>query len=178
LWHFAHTQNIPTENLLPQKEARIQLQDILSKILFDYARNQFNTVISGAMKILNLLQTCDNHLKQEGLGILLKLLFPITPHICAELWQKFYPDAGDIEKAGFPIVDTTALVSDTQKIIVQINGKLRGIIMAPVHADKLLLQEIINKDESLQKYFTGKIIHKIIVVPHKLVNYVVSENTA
>lgn len=173
VWTFAHTFPAVTKPLSANK-ARQQLHEILSQILFDYERKQFNTVVSGAMKILNLLMESDKSIQIEGLSILLRVLYPITPHICAELWQA--AELGtDIEKSTWPTVDASALESTTQEFVVQINGKMRGSIVAVKNANEAVLQKAVYADPHLQKFIDGKRLHKIIVVPNKLVNLVMGE---
>ncbi|HEV2613884.1 MAG TPA: leucine--tRNA ligase [Gammaproteobacteria bacterium] len=173
LWNAAHDFPVIAKPL-PADKSRQQLYEILSRILFDYERKQFNTVVSGAMKILNLLLESDKTVQQEGLSILLRILFPITPHICAELWQ--VANLGDdIEKASWPVIDETALHSTTQQFIVQINGKMRGSVIAVKNANEAVLQKAVYADPHLQKFIDGKKLHKIIVVPNKLVNLVMGE---
>ncbi|MDX2164927.1 MAG: leucine--tRNA ligase [Gammaproteobacteria bacterium] len=173
LWTFAHTFPTITKPISADK-ARQQLHEILSQIQFDYERKQFNTVVSGAMKILNLLAESDKTIQIEGLSILLRILFPITPHICAELWQASKL-GDDIEKTSWPLVDKSALESTTQQFIVQINGKMRGSIVAVKDASEDVLQKAIYADPNLQKFIDGKQLRKIIVVPNKLVNLVMGE---
>jgi len=173
LWSFAHDLPITTKPLAADK-SRQQLYEIISRILFDYERKQFNTVVSGAMKILNLLLESNQAVQKEGLSILLRILFPITPHICAELWQA----AGlgeNIEASTWPEIDQAALDTTTQQFIVQINGKMRGSIIAIKDASEEILQKAIYADPHLLKFIDGKKLHKIIVVPNKLVNLVVGE---
>jgi leucyl-tRNA synthetase len=126
------------------------------------------------MKILNLLLESDKTVQTEGISILLRILFPITPHICAELWQSAKL-GDDIEKSTWPEIDATALQTTTQQFIVQINGKMRGSVIAVKDANEAVLQKAIYADPGLQKYIDGKKLHKIIVVPNKLVNLVMGE---
>jgi len=173
LWTFAHTFPTVTKPI-PADKARQQLHEILSRILFDYERKQFNTIVSGAMKILNLLAESDKSIQIEGLSILLRILFPITPHICAELWRTSQM-GDDIEKAAWPELDKSALESATQQFIVQINGKMRGSVIAVKDASEDVLQKAVYADPNLQKFIDGKKLRKIIVVPNKLVNLVMGE---
>jgi len=182
LWVFCATPPSPSpslSSLLAPDIARRRLHEILDQINFDYARQQFNTVISGAMKLFNLIQECDKTISQEGLSILLRVLFPVTPHICATLWQALeFGQAGqtiEIEKAPWPVVDKTALKTTTQQFVVQINGKMRGQITAINNATEENLRELIYAEPSLAKFLAGKTLRKMIVVPNKLVNLVLGE---
>jgi leucyl-tRNA synthetase len=173
LWTFAHNPTTIAKPL-PAEKSRQQLYETLSQVLFDYERKQFNTIVSGSMKILNLLLESDKTVQTEGISILLRILFPITPHICAELWQSAKL-GDDIEKSTWPEIDATALQTTTQQFIVQINGKMRGSVIAVKDANEAVLQKAIYADPGLQKYIDGKKLHKIIVVPNKLVNLVMGE---
>lgn len=170
LWTFS--LSLPHQQMgLPKEKARQLLHQILKQILFDYQRNQFNTVVSGAMKLFNLLQECDDGVALEGLEILLRILFPITPHICAELWKKLnLPNT--LDETPFPEVDEDALETETQQYVIQINGKMRGTIVAVKNADEAALKKAIFADHVLQKFLENKNLIKTIIVPNKLVNLV------
>jgi leucyl-tRNA synthetase len=170
LWAFA--LSFPHQKIgLPQEKARQQLHRILKQILFDYQRNQFNTVVSGAMKLFNLLQDCDDAVALEGLNILLRILFPITPHICAELWKNLnFPNT--LDETPFPEIDGAALETETQQYVIQINGKMRGSIIAVKNAGESILKKAIFADPTIQKFLENKNLINMIIVPNKLVNLV------
>jgi leucyl-tRNA synthetase len=173
LWAFVHDlpKHASTTKALLVDQARRQCHEILKQILFDYKRQQFNTVVSGCMKLFNLIQETPTEVTMEGLSVLLRVLFPITPHICAHLWQSLQL-GGDIEQAGWPRVNKQALDTETQQLVVQVNGKLRGQIIIAKKADDTAIQKAVYADAHLQKFLEGKTLHKMIVVPGKLVNLV------
>ena len=144
----------------------------------DMERYQFNTVVSAATKILNLLMklTIDNeeksHLIHEGLGILLRLLSPITPHITHFLWQSL-GFGENILDSSWPKVDSKAIQTSKVEIVVQINGKLRARIQIPSDASEELIKNITLNQNNIQNYIANKKIKRIIIVPQKLVNIVV-----
>ncbi|HEX6927743.1 MAG TPA: leucine--tRNA ligase, partial [Gammaproteobacteria bacterium] len=114
--------------------ARKEIHESLKQANADYERKQFNTVVSAAMKITNALSKLSaessasaarNAVLEEGFGILLRILAPITPHIAHRLWSDL-GYSGDIMDAAWPEHDSAALVSDTVELVVQVNGKLRG----------------------------------------------------
>jgi leucyl-tRNA synthetase len=147
----------------------------LKQASFDFARFQFNTVVSAAMKILNALEkakvTADRAVLGEGLSILLRLLSPICPHISQTLWKELgYGD--DILAASWPEVDEVALVQDEIELMIQVNGKLRGSLRIPKDADKATIEQMALAHESVQKQLAGAAAKKIIVVPGRLVNVV------
>ena len=160
------------------KQIRQTLHEYLQQANNDIERMQFNTVVSAAMKILNLLKklTVDNelesHLMHEGIGILLRLLLPITPHITHNLWQAL-GFGENILEANWPKPDSKALQTTQIKMIVQINGKLRARIQVPTEAPDDAIKNTALNQKNVQRYLVDKKIQKIIVVPKKLVNIVV-----
>jgi leucyl-tRNA synthetase len=132
------------------------------------------------MKLLNLLEgptfTDDASHRAaltECLGIFLRVLYPIAPHITHVLWDSlgYAKPLGDILDAPWPTVDTSALEQSEIEIVVQVNGKLRGSITVPKTADKAFIEAAALANEHVQKHLSGA-PKKIIVVPGKLVNIV------
>ncbi|MCB1787806.1 MAG: leucine--tRNA ligase [Gammaproteobacteria bacterium] len=155
---------------------RREVHAALQKALFDYERQQYNTVVSGCMTIVNALTKLDDGaaseaVLREGLGIVLRLLAPIAPHVTHALWREL--DFGDdIQHAGWPQVDETALVSDTIELVVQVNGKVRGKIQVAADADNVAIEQAALANENVQRFIEGLKVRKVIVVPKKLVNVV------
>lgn len=160
------------------KTLRQQVHQCLQQIHYDYQRLQFNTVISGAMKILNAVQDyvqqplTQQAVLRECASILLRVLSPVVPHVCHHLWQR-YEFGIDILQAPWPLVDTQALERDVVQYVVQINGKTRGKVTAAIDADQTALLALIRQDAALEKFLSDA-IQKVIVVPKKLINIVVS----
>jgi len=145
---------------------------------------------SASDEALQKLRTKENAIKmalcEEGLSILLRVLYPVAPHITHALWQKLgYDDIYgkpvqpgtaaqpcEILDAPWPEVDQTALTQDEIEIMVQVNGKLRGSITVAKGADREAVEQSCMANENVRKYLTGP-PKKIIVVPGKLVNIVV-----
>lgn len=158
-------------------QIRKQIHEILQQANFDMARLQLNTVVSAAMKIFNLLPKSDamtaaqGALSKEGLSILLRLLAPMTPHITHTLWRElnFGPD---ILHAGWPQVDTNALQTQSHRLVVQVNGKLRAQIDIPTSASQQEIEQAALAHENVQKTMAGQMHKKIIIVPNKLINIV------
>ena len=182
---------LPWNNPAPsQKETRYQIHRFLQQANYDFGRSQFNTVISSAMKMLNALDDMSmdytsneagkgydpsaNVYEQficEGVGIVLRLLSPITPHISQTLWKELgYGD--DILDAPWPEVDESALVQDEIEIVLQVNGKLRGNLRVAKDADKATLEQLALAHETVQKHLAGAAPKKIVVVPGRLINIV------
>jgi leucyl-tRNA synthetase len=170
-----------------QRGARRQIHRTLQQANYDMGRNQFNTVVSAAMKILNVLdddkllpyheqtaRDARNAVYKEGLSILLRLLAPITPHLTYWQWRElgFGPD---IFAESWPEPIEAALSQDEITMVLQINGKLRGEIQVPSDADRLVVERKAMAHEAVLRATEGKpdSIKKIVVVPGRLVNVVV-----
>ena len=111
---------------------------------------------------------------REGFGILLRVLYPATPHLAHALWQELgYAKAhGDLLDASWPAVDSAALVQDEIELMLQIGGKLRGSMIVPASASKEQIEAAAVASEAFQKAAAGAAPKKIIVVPGRLVNIV------
>jgi leucyl-tRNA synthetase len=158
-----------------RKATRLEIHSVLKQVNYDMQKHQFNTVASGAMKILNALERLSgvaNPEAREGLEILLKILSPITPHIAHHLWRELgFGD--DLLTETWPEPDPAALEQDEVELVVQVNGKLRGSIRVPKSADKDAIQLLAVANSNVQKFISGQAIKKIVVVPGRLVNLVV-----
>ncbi len=159
-----------------QQEARREIHAALKQASFDYERQQFNTVVSACMKIVNTMYKlggtpADHTLLNEGMGITLSLLGPIAPHTTHYLWQKLGYGENILEST-WPLADESALKQDTIQYVVQVNGKIRAKIQVAAGADKNSIEEIALADDNIQKHIGDNQIKKVIVVPNKLVNIV------
>ncbi|MBN8776134.1 leucine--tRNA ligase [Thiomonas arsenitoxydans] len=163
------------------RKLRREVHQTLQQVNFDYGRMQYNTVVSGAMKLLNALEGADAAADgmavalREGFGILLRVLYPATPHIAHALWQElgYGAEFGDLLDARWPQVDEAALVQDTIELMLQVNGKLRGAIQVAASADKAAIEAAALASADFAKFSEGKAAKKVIVVPGRLVNVVV-----
>jgi leucyl-tRNA synthetase len=155
------------------KTTRFEIHSVLKQANYDLAKHQFNTVASAAMKILNALERSAggrNKVTEEGLSILLRLLSPVTPHICHQLWR----DLGfgeDVMRAAWPEPDAAALQQDEIEYVLQVNGKTRGSLTLPKSADRRQIEG--SAAQAMQKYVAGQSIKKVVVVPGRLINIVV-----
>ena len=164
------------------KALRLEIHNVLKQVEYDYSRMQYNTVVSGAMKMINALEDFkaldDAGAKValiEGFGILLRVLYPATPHLTHVLWSElgYANHLGDLLDAPWPQVDPKALVQDEISLVLQVNGKLRGAILVSATADKAAIEAAALANEEYQKFAEGRAPKKIIVVPGRLVNIVV-----
>ncbi len=159
------------------KKSRLHLHQILAQATHDYERHQFNTVVSGAMKLFNVLSGYEIHKEEDkffmhsGMKILLQLLAPITPHICHHLWQQLGYEKIIID-APWPKHDKSALKTDEVDFVVQVNGKLRAQFSAGTETEEAALIEMAKAHAG--PFLVGKSLIKTIVVPHRqLINLVI-----
>ena len=166
----AQNAQLPDDEKL--RESRREIYTILKKALYDYERQQFNTVVSACMSIINVLAKLDNAvLLREGLGIVLQLLAPIAPHISHKLWAELgYGD--DVLVAGMPVMDEDALRQDSIEYVIQVNGKMRGKVKVAADADKESVEKAALANENALRFIGEATVRKVIVVPGKLVNIV------
>ena len=164
------------------KALRLEIHTVLKQVEYDYSRMQYNTVVSGAMKMINALEsfkatdTADGQIAViESFGILLRVLYPATPHLTHVMWSElgYANKQGDLLDAAWPQVDASALVQDELELMLQVNGKLRGSILVPAAADKAQIEAVALANEEAQKFILGATPKKVIVVPGRLVNVVV-----
>jgi len=169
-----------------QKKARAEVHGCLAQAVRDFDKYQFNTVVAGCMKIMNVIgglprfdegnesQRGYQAILFESVDILLRLLAPIVPHIGHALWPR--AGLGQVEAiidAPWPQADEAALVRDTLELVVQVNGKLRGSIQVAADAARDAIEQAALAEPNVQRFVEGKGIRKVIVVPGKLVNVVV-----
>ncbi len=185
VWHYGHEHKDKlkknsklnwTELNTQEQTALVNAHQILLVINRDMEKNQFNTVVSGAMKLLKILQNIESNqaaLITHIYQILLKILNPITPHICYTLWKEL--DLGEnILNSEWPIADTNIL-KQQQAIhyVVQFNGKTKGRIECPADIKEEVILKQIEQDIKLSKWLTTN-PKKVILVPNKLINIVLS----
>lgn len=192
LWNFGFThQDVIKENVKldvaklnhEEKAVRRDIYTALKQAEFDLDRMQYNTVVSAAMKMLNSLDTLKDNTSEgtravinEGMSILLRTLYPIAPHLTAQLFEDLGYDqrfSTSIVDAPWPKIDAQAMVADEVKYVIQINGKLRGEINVPAETPKSEIEAAALANPDAQRFIDGKPVRKIIVVPKKLVNIVV-----
>jgi leucyl-tRNA synthetase len=193
VWNFAHKHeavlraavlgDVAAAALGAQAKAlRREVHVVLRQISHDYDRMQYNTVVSGCMKVLNALEgfepdgsAGDGAALGEGLSILLRVLYPACPHITACLWQElgYTQQLGDLLDAPWPQVDEAALEQDEIELMLQINGKLRGSIRVAAKAERAAIEAAALASEAFVKQANGATAKKVIVVPGRLVNVVI-----
>ena len=166
----------------PAKALRREVHVLLKQVTYDYERMQYNTVVSGAMKLLNALEGFavdgskgTSAVLREGFSVLLRALYPACPHITQGLWTDLgYAAQGkQLLDAGWPAVDESALVQDELELVLQVLGKTRGNVRVPASADKAAIEALALASPEAQRWMEGKPAKKVVVVPGRLVNIVV-----
>jgi leucyl-tRNA synthetase len=165
-----------------QKALRREVYSILRQADYDYQRMQYNTVVSAAMKMLNAIESSAQTDSPQGsavlaecLSILIRVLYPVVPHITHTLWQGlgFADRLGDLLDAGWPQVDEAALRQDLVELVLQVNGKVRGSVKVAADADRATIEQAALASEAFQRHAQGQVARKVVVVPGRLVNVVV-----
>lgn len=174
----AYTQGELTAEL---KAIRLQLHLTIEKVADDYGRrHSFNTAISSVMELMNALAKIEGtdevtrSVRQEVLQNVALLLSPIVPHICQAIWAELCPHSHILD-AGWPVADKSAMVQDSVEYVIQVNGKLRGSITVAKTENKETLEKLALQQPFVQKFIAENMtVRKVIVVPNKLINVVVS----
>lgn len=162
------------------KALRREIHTALSQAEFDFDRMQYNTVVSACMKMFNALDgfketgEAADAVRCECASILLRTLYPVAPHITTAIWGElgYVETIGELIDAPWPKVEEAALKSDELKLVVQVNGKLRGQITVDVDADREAIEAAALASPDVQKFTKDLTVRKIIVVRNKLVNVV------
>ncbi len=161
-----------------QKALRRDLHKTIAKVSDDIGRRQtFNTAIAAIMELMNkltkapLVQEQDRAVMKEALNAVIKMLYPITPHICFQLWQDL-GNEDDIDFAPWVVADQQAMVDEEKLVVVQVNGKVRGKITVAASASEEEIKTAAMADENVQKHLDGLNIVKVIYVPGKLLSFV------
>ncbi|THA00158.1 leucine--tRNA ligase [Rodentibacter pneumotropicus] len=162
-----------------QKALRREVHKTIAKVSDDIGRRQtFNTAIAAIMELMNKLTKApldseqDRAVMAEALSAVVRMLYPITPHICFELWYAL-GNENTIDTAEWVKADEAAMVEDEKLIVVQVNGKVRGKVTVASNADEEIVKTIAFADENVKKFIDGQQIVKVIYVSGKLLNVVV-----
>lgn len=188
-WSAAHQAELSTAaSRVDRAGACREVKDFLREIYLtlkqaesDFDRMQYNTVVSAAMKMLNALDALSGSgedfsaARREAVSVLLRVLYPLAPHITTALWQEldFVKVFGtELIDAPWPVVDAADLVADEIKLMLQVNGKLRGQMMVPAASSREDIEKAAAEHPDVKRFVGEAVIRKIIVVPGKLVNVV------
>jgi len=187
LW-FMSTEHIvagPVESLnvnelsAEQKTIRRYVHDTIAKVSDDIGRRQtFNTAIAAVMELSNHLGRFEDRSSQgravldEAWKAVVRLMAPITPHICETLWQML-GETASVVSAPWPVADESARVRDQITLVIQVNGKLRARIELAPGCDQEQAMVLAQADENVTRHTDGKSIRKVIYIPDRLLNIVV-----
>ncbi len=176
--HPAETAVEPTALSSAQKALRRDVHKTIAKVSDDIGRRQtFNTAIAAIMELMNkltkapLVEVQDRAIMAEALSAVVRMLYPITPHICFQLWK----DLGNTEAIDFaPWVeaDAAAMVDDEKLVVVQVNGKVRAKVTVPAEMSEDDIKQVALADGNVAKHLEGLNIVKTIYVPGKLFSFV------
>ena len=162
-----------------QKALRREVHKTIAKVSDDIGRRQtFNTAIAAVMELMNKLTKAslesdqDRAVMAEALSAVVRMLYPITPHICFELWQALGNES-NIDTAEWVKADEAAMVEDEKLIVVQVNGKVRGKVTVPATSSEEEVKAAAKADPNVAKFLDGKEILKEIYIPLKMLNFVV-----
>ena len=172
--------NIDLKHLTNEhKMLRSNLHKTIINVTEDIGHNYaFNTAIAAIMKLIKKLtkyannnsEQQDRAILQEALLAVVRMLYPFTPHICFKLWQVL-GGIGNIDNSIWPVADKSAIVENTNMIVIQVNGKLRGRITMPINSDQVLVYK--RASQEVEKYIKGYTVSNIIYIKGKLINIVV-----
>jgi leucyl-tRNA synthetase len=170
----------------------LEINSVLKQVSADYDRLQYNTVVSGVMKMLKSLENCAAHpvplgthtppdssgellAKSQCFSVLIRVLYPAAPHITHALWTDlgFATAHGDLIDAPWPTVDEAALVQDEIELVLQVAGKLRGAIRVPAGASREAIEAAALAAPEFARFSEGKAAKKVVIVPGRLVNVVI-----
>ena len=161
------------------KNLRRTTHALIQRVMFDYERQQFNTVVAAAMELTNAIDKANfddmadlaDPVLAEACTALLRMLAPITPHLCESLWSMFSNNVS-LNEGAWLEVDEAALVQDEITYVIQVNGKLRAKLQVSVSSKKEEIESLALADDNVQRFLTDITVRKVIVVPGKLVNIV------
>jgi leucyl-tRNA synthetase len=188
LWFMstAHITAGPVEALntrvlnTEQKTIRRYVHDTIAKVSDDVGRRQtFNTAVAAVMELCNHLARFEDRSTQgravldEAWRAVIRLLAPITPHICETLWGMM-GETGSVVSAPWPDIDETARIRDQVTLVVQVNGKLRARIELPPGCDQEQAMMGARDEDNVARFIDGKEIRKVIYIPDRLLNIVVA----
>jgi leucyl-tRNA synthetase len=162
-----------------QRETRRLVHEAIAKVDDDVGRRfTFNTAIAAVMELSNHLARCpieseqDRAVLDEGWRAIVRLLAPVTPHVCEEMWSRLGGD-GSVFRSGWPKPDETARVRTSVEVVVQVNGKLRARMELPVGCERDAALAKALEEPNVQRHLADKTVRKVIHVPDRLLNIVV-----
>ena len=185
LWNL--TYSVKNQEILDTKdeeifeELTVKLNQTIKKVTDDFERRQsFNTAISSVMELINFIpenfletkvSIKKNKILRNIINKSLLMLYPISPHICHELWDQL--NDNKIEDNPWPEFDELKLESNEIEFVVQVNGKLRGLLKVNLGESREIIIDKAKKIENVEKFLSSNEVLKVIFVEKKLINFVV-----
>jgi leucyl-tRNA synthetase len=164
----------------PARDLRRRVHEVTAQILEDMDRLHLNTAVSGLMQIVNAVHDFgaaggDPGAPEvvEAAELATRLLAPLAPHTAEGAWERLgHPDS--IFRSAWPQVSREALARDMERIVVQVNGRVRAQLEIPAGSDGAAARAAAEADARVRKFLEGKTVRQVIHVPGRLVNLVVS----
>jgi leucyl-tRNA synthetase len=163
--------NPSVQDTPPTDEQNRVLHKTIAAVTRDIERLEFNTAIARMMEFTNFF-TKQEVRPREAMEKLVLILSPFAPHLTEELWE-ILGHKKTLAYEPWPKTDDRWLREDTIEVPVQVNGKLRGKVSVPAGSDQAVLEAAARADEKVAEQLAGKTVVKTIVVPGRLVNFVV-----
>jgi len=160
-----------------ERKLRRKTHQTIKKVGEDIEDFRFNTAVAAVMEWVNLMYDLKDSLiaspaLSEAIHSLILVLAPFTPHIADELWERLGYEGFTYNKP-YPEYDEAVAAAEEMNIVVQVNGKLRDVLVVPVDTPQEELERLALSSPKVQQFTNGKTVKKVIVVPNKLVNVVV-----
>jgi leucyl-tRNA synthetase len=193
LWRFVQSQLdvlgraprvAPAALSGPGRAFRRTVHQTIDRVTRDIERDfGFNTAISAVMELVNALVDFERialdtmgaeeraALLREGVETTLLLLGPVCPHLAEELWSTL-GHRESLFRHPWPTADPAAIVRDEVEIVVQVDGKVRGRVVAGAAAPDAEVRDLALADGKVQPWLSGRQVAKVVVVPGRLVNIV------
>ena len=171
LWRLAQDRTDPSATV--DGNLYRELHVTIMKVTQAIESLQLNTAISQLMKLLNVAYE-SSHVPPSFIRTFSQLLQPFAPHIAEELWEQAGGE-GLVSLAVWPLADEEACVTETVKIGVQVNGKVRGTVSLPVDCERNDAIATAQSDANINKYLEGVSVGEVIFVPNRIINFVLSK---
>ena len=150
------------------------LTEDIDRFHFNKAIARIHEFVNGLRRFApNLTTEADRSANSEALSVLVRLVAPFAPHLAEECWSKLGED-GLVCNAPWPVADTSLLTQQSATLAIQVNGKRRGEIIVPKDAPEEDVRNEALADDAVARHLEGKTVRKIVVVPNRIVNIVVS----
>jgi leucyl-tRNA synthetase len=160
----------------PSDEALRALHRAIAGVRDGMATLRFNIAVARITELTNYLTQAygaESPVPRAVAESLVLLLAPLAPHIAEEMWARLGHERS-LAWHPFPAADERWLVDETVEVAVQVNGKVRAQVRVPADADAAALEAAARADEKVAGYLDGRTVRRVVAVPGRLVNFVVS----